>query len=94
MGESIVQAMKILISKCRGLVRAGPERDPVQGFHCRNLLCMLGNFSRFFCCHLLIFSKHSFRNTFRVSNSLDSDHSVGHDLGPGPNCLQRISAVS
>ena len=26
----------------------------------------------------------------RVSNGLDSDHSVGPDLGP--NCLQRLSA--
>ena len=40
--------------------------------------------------HLLTFSKLTFRNTFRVSNSLDPDqaqHSVGPDLGP--NCLQR-----
>ena len=49
-------------------------------------------------CHLLIFSKstfykNSFRNTFRVSNSLDPDrarHFVGPDLGP--DCLQRLSA--
>ena len=58
-------------------------------------LCMLGNFSKHFCC-LLIFSKlffekkKSFRNTIRVSNSLDPDqarHIVGPDLYP--NCLQR-----
>ena len=39
------------------------------------------------------FSKSSFRNIFRVSNSLDPDHTrqnVGPDLGP--NCLQRLSA--
>ena len=50
-----------------------------------------------FCC-LLIFSesaflKNSFKNTIRVSNSLDLDqarHFVGPDLGP--NCLQRLSA--
>ena len=39
------------------------------------------------------FSKNSFRNTIRVSNSLDSDqdrHYVAPDLGP--NCLQRLSA--
>ena len=39
------------------------------------------------------FSKNSFRNTIRVSNSLDPDqaqHFVGPDLGP--NCLQRLSA--
>ena len=38
-------------------------------------------------------SKYSFRNTIRVSNSLDTDHdrhSVGPDLDP--NCLQRLSA--
>ena len=37
------------------------------------------------------YSKNSFRNTFRVSNSLHPDqdrHSVGLDLGP--NCLQRL----
>ena len=40
----------------------------------------------------LTFSKNSFRNTFRVSNSLNPDqdrHSVGPDLDP--NCLQRLS---
>ena len=39
------------------------------------------------------FSKNSFRNTIRVSNSLDQDqvrHFVGPDLGP--NCLQKVSA--
>ena len=39
------------------------------------------------------FSEKNFRNTIRVSNSLDPDqdqHSVGPDLGP--NCLQRLSA--
>ena len=39
------------------------------------------------------FSKNSFTNTIRVSNSLDPDlarHFVGPDLGP--NCLQRLSA--
>ena len=41
----------------------------------------------------IIFSKNSFRNTIRVSNSLDPDQdrrSVGPNLGP--NCLQRLSA--
>ena len=50
-------------------------------------------------CHLwifflkLTFSKKSFRNTIKVSNSLDPDqaqHFVGPDLGP--NCSQRLSA--
>ena len=58
---------------------------------------MLGNFSGF-CCHLLTFlnstfSKNSFCNTFRVSNSLDPDQDrffVGPDLGT--NCLQRFTA--
>ena len=39
------------------------------------------------------FFTNSFRNTIRVSNSLDPDqdrHNVGPDLGP--NCLQRLSA--
>ena len=39
------------------------------------------------------FSKNSFRNTIRVSNSLDPDQArnfVGPDLGP--SCLQRLSA--
>ena len=39
------------------------------------------------------FSKHSFRNTIRVSNSLEPDQarrSVGPDLVP--NCLQKLSA--
>ena len=39
------------------------------------------------------FSKKSFRNTFRVSNSLEPDQ-AGHSVGPDlvPNCLQRLSA--
>ena len=39
------------------------------------------------------FSKNSFKNTIRMSNSLDPDqarHFVGPDLGP--NCLQKLSA--
>ena len=41
----------------------------------------------------LTFSKKSFWNTIRVSNSLDPDQVlqfVGPDLGP--DCLQRLSA--
>ena len=44
-------------------------------------------------CSKLTFSKNSFRNTIRVSNSLDTDqdqHFVCPDLGP--NCLQSLSA--
>ena len=64
---------------------------------------MLGNFAcifvvfyfffGFFCRLHFYFKKKSFRNTIRVSNSLDPDQArrfVGHDLGP--NCLQRLSA--
>ena len=43
-------------------------------------------------CSKLTFSTNIFKNTLRVSNSLDPDqdrHSVGPDLGP--NCLQRLS---
>ena len=49
------------------------------------------------CCLLifskLTFSKKAFRNTIRMTNSLDSDqhrHVVGPDLDL--NCLQRLSA--
>ena len=39
------------------------------------------------------FWEKSFKNTIRVSNSLDQDH-VGHFVEPdlGPNCLQKLSA--
>ena len=58
---------------------------------------MLGSFA---CLFLLIFTKNerfqkqSFRDTIRVSNSLDPDQDqqiVGS--GFGPNCLQRLSAL-
>ena len=41
----------------------------------------------------LFFSKNSFRNTIRVSYSLDLDQ-ARHFVGPGlgTNCLQRLSA--
>ena len=53
-------------------------------------LCMLGRFSIFFTDRCLLFSissssKHSFRNTIRVSNNLDVDEAqcfVEADLGP------------
>ena len=40
-----------------------------------------------------LFLKNYFRNTIRVSNSLDPDQ-ARHIVGPGlgPNCLQRLSA--
>ena len=44
-------------------------------------------------CSKSTFLKNSFRNTIRVSNSLDPDQArqkVGPDLGP--NCLLRLSA--
>ena len=62
--------------------------------------CVLGNFVFvcrrwifFFFIPKLTFSKISFRNTIRMSNSLDPDPArrfVGPDLDP--NCLQRLSA--
>ena len=62
-------------------------------------LCRLGNFFNDFLLSAdffylkLTFSKNYFRNTIRVSNSLNPDqarHFVGPDLGP--NSLQRLSA--
>ena len=50
-----------------------------------------GNFSMFFCRMVIFskstFSKNSFRNTIRVSNSLDLDQAK-HFVAPdeGPNC--------
>ena len=52
---------------------------------------MLGNFSCF-CCHLQTSLKNYFKNTIRVSNSLEPDqarYSVWPDQGP--NWLQRLS---
>ena len=45
------------------------------------------------CCRLPTLKKNLFRNTIRVSNSLDPDQD-GHYVGPelGPNCLKRLSA--
>ena len=51
----------------------------------------------FFACHLLIFfiffpSKYSFRNTIRVSISLDLDHAHGFvSLRPGPEVIKLFS---
>ena len=69
-----------------------PELDP----KLFDTLCMLGIFfllslssADFFL--RLTFSRNSFTNTIRVSNSFDPDqdrYSVGPDLGP--NCLQRF----
>ena len=60
-------------------------------------LCILGIFHAFLssadCFLKPTFSKNSFKNTIRVSNSLDPDqarHFVGPDLGP--NSLQRLTA--
>ena len=57
-------------------------------------ICPLGNFECFFVvCKKSTFSINSFRNTIRVSNSLDP-YQARHFVGPGfvPNCLQRLSA--
>ena len=61
-------------------------------------LWLLGNFLAFLLLLIIFFSKatlskNSFRNTIRVSNSLDPGQArlfVGPDLDP--NCLQRLSA--
>ena len=61
----------------------------------KNIHCMLGNFSCFYCGLLTFFKNYIifffkrffFRNTIRVSNGLDpyqDRHSVGPDLGPKP----------
>ena len=52
-----------------------------------NTITLLGSFL----CVLSFFPNNSFRNTFRMSNSFDSDQSrrfVGPDLVP--NCLLRL----
>ena len=63
-------------------------------------LCMLGNFSGF-CCRLLTFFKiiffkrTSFRNTIRVTNSLDPDQdqcSVDPNLGPKLFVMTKVAA--
>ena len=51
------------------------------------MIVVCGQFSK------LTFLKNSFKNTIRVSNSLDPDqarHFVGPDLDP--NCLEKLSA--
>ena len=61
---------------------------------------MLGNFACFFVFadfFNINFFKNSFRNTIRVSNSLDPDqarHLCWPNVGPdlGQNCLHRLSA--
>ena len=68
--------------------------------HCGIILthCILDNFSYIYFCRLpfsfkINLLKNSFRNTIRMSNSLDPDQArrfIGSDLGP--NCLPRLSA--
>ena len=62
-------------------------------------VCLLGNFSRFFCCLLFLFfqdknSQKKLRNTIKVSKKR-----VKVQIRPtkslpdlGPNCLQKLSA--
>ena len=60
-------------------------------------LCMLGNFYDFVS-RLITLKKKSFRNTTRVSNSLDPDQArrfVGPDLGLNYcKCYQQTSKVA
>ena len=69
-----------------------PERCAdfaISSLHAENFFMLLVVVCRFF--SKLTFSKNSFRNTIRVSDSLDPDrHSVGPDLGP--DCMLRLSA--
>ena len=61
--------------------------------HAGNFACFFRLFCRLLKFFKMIFLKNSFRNTTRMSNSLDPDQArrfVGPDLGP--NCLQRLSA--
>ena len=56
---------------------------------------ILHNLSSADCFLKSTFSKNSFKNTIRVSNSLDPDqarHYVRPDLGP--NCLQRLQQTT
>ena len=56
-------------------------------------ICPLFNFPTLLSSAESIFSKNYFRNTIRVSDSLDQDQ-AGRSVGPdlGPNCLQKLSA--
>ena len=58
-----------------------------------NLQTFLSSADFFFKIQMYTFSKITFKNTIRVSNSLDQDQ-AGHFVGPDlvPNCLQRLSA--
>ena len=69
----------------------------VSAYFIWQLFCLLSNLARFFVACLFFFkiniSENSFRNTMRVSNSVDPDqaqHFVAPDLVP--NCLKRLSA--
>ena len=75
---------------------------PVNIFQsCRELLSIYYLLTLCFACFLSsadfflnqLFQKNSFKNTIRVSNSLDPDQ-VSHYIGPDPgrNCLQKLSS--
>ena len=89
---------------CRSLI-VDPKNPAISMFQCLqcvfiisrvSTLCQLGNLHVFLLCadffSKSFFSKKSFRNTFRVSNILDSDQARRH-VRPnlGPNCLQSLS---
>ena len=69
----------------------------MQPFYKHKLIALWENFHAFLSSaeffSKLTFSKYSFRNTIKVSNSLDPDQ-VRQNVGPDlvPNCLQKISA--
>ena len=62
----------------------------INSLHAGNFACFFVVCGFFF---KLNFSKKYFRNTIRVSNSLDPDQ-ARESFGPvmGPNCVQRLSA--
>ena len=69
--------------------------SPILSFACLTL-CMLSNFSRFFCrlliYFIIFFFENTFSNTVRVSNSLGPDK-AGRFVGPDPslNCFHMLS---
>ena len=85
MEESDHEVIKVVF-----LVQNGTVSSPLNCLYA-GYFCML--FCRLWIFFFLIFQKKSFRNTIRVSNSLDPHQAqcfVEPDLGP--NCLQRLSA--
>ena len=82
-----------------GVVSVAEQGHKHQRHACCLSLSMLGNFSCYCCCLLIFFivnfSKNYFRNTTRMSNSLEPDqarHSTFCRPDLASNCLHRLSA--